>query len=48
MSTNNLTKENIFKNIDFKELAKTHKTEDDLATLTKQFMKSFERKYASN
>jgi len=34
MSTNNLTKENIFKNIDFKELAKTHKTEDDLTTLT--------------
>ncbi len=27
MSTNNLTKENIFQNIDFKELVKTNKTQ---------------------
>ena len=40
MNTNNLTKENIINNIDFKELAKTHKTQDDLASLTKQFMKN--------
>jgi len=40
MNTNNLTQENIFKDIDFKELAKTHKTENDLAILTKQFMKN--------
>lgn len=40
MNTNNLTQENIFKDIDFKELVKTHKTENDLAILTKQFMKN--------
>ena len=31
MNTNNLTKENIINNIDFKELAKTHKTQDEVA-----------------
>ena len=40
MNTNKLIKENIFQDIDFKKLAKTYKTENDLATLTKQFMKS--------
>jgi len=40
MNTTDITKENIFQDIDFKELAKTYKTENDLATLTKQFMKS--------
>ena len=40
MNTNNLTKENIFQDIDFKELAKTHKSIDDLSSLTKQFMKN--------
>jgi len=43
MNTNNLTTEKVFQNIDFKELAKTHKTQDDLASLTKQFMKNSEK-----
>jgi len=43
MNTNNLTTEDIINNIDFKELAKTHKTQDDLASLTKQFMKNSEK-----
>ena len=40
MDTKELTKEKVFDNIDFKELAKTYKSENDLSTLTKQFMKN--------
>ena len=40
MNTKQLSKENIFQDIDFKELAKTHKSMDDLSSLTKQFMKN--------
>jgi len=40
---NNLSVEKVFQDIDFKELAKTYKTQDDLASLTKQFMKNSEK-----
>jgi len=35
-----ISKEEVLQNIDFKELSKSCKTEDDLSSLTKQFMKS--------
>ena len=35
-----LTQENLIEEIDFKELSKNCKTEKDLASLTKQFMKN--------
>ena len=35
-----MTKDEVFKNIDFKELAKSHKSQEDLAELTKEFMKN--------
>ena len=35
-----LTQDNLIEEIDFKELSKKCKTEEDLASLTKQFMKN--------
>ncbi len=39
-TTNDLTKESLIEEIDFKKLSKNCKTEKDLASLTKQFMKN--------
>jgi len=36
----NLTQDNLIEEIDFKELSKNCKTEKDLSSLTKQFMKN--------
>ncbi len=38
--TDELTQDNLIEEIDFKELSKNCKTEKDLASLTKQFMKN--------
>jgi len=35
-----ISKEDVFEDIDFKELAKSHTTQEDLSNLTKQFMKN--------
>ena len=39
-TTNSLSEENLLENIDFKKLSKNCKTESDLASATKQFMKN--------
>jgi hypothetical protein len=38
-----ISKQEIISNVDFKELSKSCKTQDDLAKLTKQFMKNSEK-----
>lgn len=38
--TGDLTQKNLTCEIDFKELSKNYKSEKDLASLTKQFMKN--------
>jgi hypothetical protein len=38
-----ISKQKVMDNIDFKELSKTCKTQEDLSSLTKEFMKNSEK-----